>query len=75
MTVVTLNRPRALNALNSQVLAELLDAFVGYDADDSQRCAVLKGSDTRLPPGRTSRKCSRRTSPTCMGGEFSGYTC
>jgi enoyl-CoA hydratase len=33
VTVVTLNRPKALNALNSQVLADLLAAFSAYDAD------------------------------------------
>ncbi len=44
VTIVTLNRPKALNALNSQVLDELIDAFGTYEADDSQRCAVLTGS-------------------------------
>ena len=44
VTLVTLNRPQALNALNSEVLEELIDAFAAYDADDSQRCAVLTGS-------------------------------
>ena len=43
VTLVTLNRPQALNALNSQVLAELIAAFAAYDADDSQRCLVLTG--------------------------------
>ena len=41
--VMTLNRPQALNALNSQVLADLIAAFATYDADDSQRCAVPDG--------------------------------
>ncbi len=44
VTLVTLNRPQALNALNSRVLAELIDAFAAYEADDTQRCAVLTGS-------------------------------
>ncbi|WP_114521628.1 enoyl-CoA hydratase-related protein [Altererythrobacter sp. ZODW24] len=44
VTIVTLNRPKALNALNSQVLDELIDAFGKYEADDSQRCAILTGS-------------------------------
>ncbi|HEY8592779.1 MAG TPA: enoyl-CoA hydratase [Sphingomicrobium sp.] len=44
VTLVTLNRPQALNALNSEVLRELIDAFGKYDADDSQRCLVLTGS-------------------------------
>jgi enoyl-CoA hydratase len=44
VTLVTLNRPQALNALNSEVLKELIDAFAAYDADPSQRCLVLTGS-------------------------------
>ena len=38
VTLVSLNRPDALNALNSVVLEELIDAFAAYDGDDSQRC-------------------------------------
>ncbi|GAA4642983.1 enoyl-CoA hydratase [Pontixanthobacter gangjinensis] len=44
VTLITLNRPKALNALNSQVLDDLIDAFGHYEADDSQRCAILTGS-------------------------------
>jgi len=44
VTLVTLNRPESLNALNSQVLKELIDVFAAYDSDDSQRCLVLTGS-------------------------------
>ncbi|QKG72137.1 enoyl-CoA hydratase-related protein [Erythrobacter mangrovi] len=44
VTLITLNRPQALNALNSQVLEELIEAFAAYQADASQRCAVLTGS-------------------------------
>src|SRR3546814_35158 len=44
VTLVTLNRPQALNALNSSVLDDLIAAFAAYEADDSQRCAVLTGS-------------------------------
>ncbi len=44
VTLITLNRPKALNALNSTVLAELIDAFGQYQADASQLCAVITGS-------------------------------
>src|SRR5688572_3826711 len=44
VTLITLNRPQALNALNSAVLKDLTDAFAAYDADPSQRCLVLTGS-------------------------------
>src|SRR6188472_381551 len=44
VTLVTLNRPEALNALNSIVLKELIEVFAAYDSDDGQRCLVLTGS-------------------------------
>jgi enoyl-CoA hydratase len=44
VTLVTLNRPEALNALSSAVLEDLIAAFAAYQADESQRCALLTGS-------------------------------
>ena len=44
VTLLTINRPQALNALNSKVLEELIEAFADYQGDDSQLCAVLTGS-------------------------------
>ncbi|MBC2669898.1 enoyl-CoA hydratase-related protein [Novosphingobium piscinae] len=44
VTLITINRPQALNALNSQVLAELIAAFAAFEADPSQGCAVLTGA-------------------------------
>jgi len=51
VTLVTLNRPQALNALNNQVLTELIAAFAAYDADPSQRCLVLTGSEKAFAAG------------------------
>ncbi len=51
VTLVTLNRPQALNALNSEVLRELIAAFAAYDGDDSQRCLVLTGSEKAFAAG------------------------
>ena len=44
VTLVTLNRPQALNALNSGVLDDLIAAFAAFEADSGQRCAILTGS-------------------------------
>jgi enoyl-CoA hydratase len=51
VTLVTLNRPQALNALNSTVLEELIHAFAAYDADPAQRCLVLTGSEKAFAAG------------------------
>ncbi len=44
VTLVTLNRPEALNALSSVVLEDLIAAFAAFEADDTQRCAVVTGA-------------------------------
>ena len=58
VTLIILNRPKALNALNSAVLDELILAFAAYDADDSQRCAVLTGSDRAFAAGADIKEMS-----------------
>ena len=51
VTLITLNRPQALNALNSTVLKELINAFGAYDADPGQHCLVLTGSEKAFAAG------------------------
>jgi enoyl-CoA hydratase len=51
VTLVTLNRPQALNALNGQVLADLLAAMAAFDADPGQGCAVITGSAKAFAAG------------------------
>ena len=51
VTLITLNRPQALNALNGQVLADMIGAFAKFDADPSQRCAVVTGSEKAFAAG------------------------
>jgi enoyl-CoA hydratase len=51
VTLVTLNRPQALNALNSDVLKELIAVFAAYDSDPAQRCLVLTGSEKAFAAG------------------------
>ncbi len=51
VTLVTLNRPQALNALNTDVLRDLITAFAAYDADATQHCLVLTGSEKAFAAG------------------------
>jgi enoyl-CoA hydratase len=74
VTLITLNRPQALNALNSQVLTDLIDAFGKYDADESQRCAVLTGSEKAFAAGADIKEMSSRNFADMYGGNFfAGY--
>jgi enoyl-CoA hydratase len=42
--IVTLNRPKELNALNFQIVAELADALDTFDRDEGIRCMVITGA-------------------------------
>jgi enoyl-CoA hydratase len=74
VTLITLNRPQALNALNSQVLADLIDAFAAFDADDSQRCAVLTGSEKAFAAGADIKEMQSLSFADVYGSNFfAGY--
>ncbi|WP_397592982.1 enoyl-CoA hydratase [Sphingorhabdus sp.] len=74
VTLITLNRPQALNALNSQVLTDLIAAFAAFDADESQRCAVLTGSEKAFAAGADIKEMASRSFADMYGGNFfAGY--
>jgi enoyl-CoA hydratase len=51
VAIVTLNRPQALNALNSTVMAELTAALATYDKDPAIAAVVLTGSEKAFAAG------------------------
>ena len=74
VTLVRLNRPQALNALNSSVMGELIAAFAAYDADPSQRCLVLTGSEKAFAAGADIKEMSEKSFSQMYGGDFfAGY--
>jgi enoyl-CoA hydratase/carnithine racemase len=54
--VVTLNRPKALNALNSELLGELVGALEAFDNDPAVRAIVLTGSERAFAAGADIRE-------------------
>ena len=44
---ITINRPKQLNALNSATIVELNKAVTEADNDNSVRCIILTGADTK----------------------------
>ena len=49
--VITLNRPKQLNALNDQLMDELGDALAAFDADERIGCVILTGSEKAFAAG------------------------
>ena len=70
VTLVTLNRPKALNALNGQVLADLLDAMASLDADDGQGCAVITGSEKAFAAGADIKEMQAQSFAEMYAADF-----
>jgi enoyl-CoA hydratase len=49
--LITLNRPKALNALNGQLIGELTEALAGFDADPQIAVMVITGSERAFAAG------------------------
>ncbi len=47
VAVVTINRPKALNALNKDVLEELATAFSELESNENVACVILTGSGSK----------------------------
>jgi enoyl-CoA hydratase len=74
VTLVRLNRPQALNALNRAVLADLIAVFAAFDADSAQRCLVLTGSEKAFAAGADIKEMSEQSFADMYGSNFfAGY--
>ena len=74
VTLIRLNRPQALNALNSQVMNDLIAALGAFDADDSQGCAVITGSEKAFAAGADIKEMAELAFADTFGGNlFAGY--
>ena len=51
VTLIRLNRPEALNALNARLLADLEGALEAAEADSEVRCLVITGSERAFAAG------------------------
>jgi len=59
--LVTLNRPKALNALNAQLLSELADALKGMQADRNVRCIIITGCEKAFAAGADIKEMSTKS--------------
>ncbi|MBX9869049.1 MAG: enoyl-CoA hydratase/isomerase family protein, partial [Burkholderiaceae bacterium] len=49
--IITLNRPKALNALNDQLIDEVGAALKAFDANPDIGCMILTGSEKAFAAG------------------------
>jgi enoyl-CoA hydratase len=70
--LVTLNRPNALNALNSALIAELTQAIDDFEADDKIGCVVLTGSEKAFAAGADIKEMQNKTYMEAFKQDFIG---
>jgi enoyl-CoA hydratase len=64
--IVTLNRPKVLNALNHELMEELVSALATFEADENIRAIVLAGSERSFAAGADIKEMSEESSISIM---------
>ena len=68
--LITLNRPKALNALSGSLIAELNQALDGFEADDAIGAVVITGSERAFAAGADIREMQHLTYIEALSGSF-----
>ena len=68
--LITLNRPKQLNALNDQLMDELGAALKGFDADAGVGCIVITGSEKAFAAGADITAMATKTLKETYGDDF-----
>ena len=72
--LITLNRPQALNALNSALLNEVNDALDAFEADPQVGCIVVTGSEKAFAAGADIKEMASLAYPQIyLDNQFSGW--
>ncbi|RMH49548.1 MAG: enoyl-CoA hydratase [Alphaproteobacteria bacterium] len=70
--LIRLNRPEALNALNSTLLGELADALDSLAGNDKCRCVILTGSEKAFAAGADIKEMSEKSFVDMFEADFFG---
>lgn len=68
--LITLNRPKALNALNSQLIGELNVVLDGFEKDPAIGCIVVTGSEKAFAAGADILEMKDKTYPESYLEDF-----
>src|SRR6202035_3122185 len=68
--VIRLNRPQALNALNTELIAEVVAAVDGFEADAAIGCMVITGSEKAFAAGADIKEMAGKSYMDAFMGNF-----
>ena len=68
--IITLNRPKALNALNAQLIDELNYALSDFQEDTTVGCVIIAGSDKAFAAGADIREMKDKSFTDVYLGNF-----
>jgi enoyl-CoA hydratase len=68
--LITLNRPHALNALNTELISELNRALDAFETDPSIGCIVITGSEKAFAAGVDIKEMQSKTFVEAYGSDF-----
>ena len=72
VAIVTLNRPKQLNALNNALIGELNRALAGFDADPAIAAVVLTGSEKAFAAGADIKEMAGKDFAQAYTSDFIG---
>jgi len=67
--LITINRPQAMNALNNQLLREIMDALAAYDKDDSIGVMVITGNEKAFAAGADIKEMADKSAQEMVTGD------
>lgn len=70
--LIQLNRPKALNALNAELMNEVSQAVKHFDNDPTIACMILTGSTRAFAAGADIKEMQNKTFAEVAGGNFLG---
>jgi enoyl-CoA hydratase len=68
--LITLNRPRALNALNNQLMGEVMDALAAFDRQEAVGAMVITGNEKAFAAGADIKEMADQSAEDMKNNDY-----
>ncbi len=73
IVIAKLNRPKALNALNSELMYELIAGLLKYDASPNIGCFIITGNNNAFCAGADIKEMAQKDFTAMFNEDYFGY--